>query len=122
MSTRATYKITDYSSCKETPTYFYIHYDGYPEGAAGYFNNMMEADNLRGGFAVRFLRENELAEFTEDHECHGDTEYRYNFDGVTFVGLKRSDRFECEGFEVFFRGSIEEFLDKYLQESDDEEE
>jgi hypothetical protein len=72
MSTRATYQVNG--------KFFYIHYDGYPEGAAGYFYAMIVEPNKRGGFAERFLRANDDAEFTKSHDYHGDTEYCYDLD------------------------------------------
>lgn len=74
MATRATYKI--HSHC------FYIHWDGYPEGAAVYLWNMYQAmKTSKGGLSEAFLRGNDGAEFTGDHDCHGDTEWRYTLEG-----------------------------------------
>lgn len=82
MSTRATYQIFDDT--------FYIHHDGYLEGAAGYFYNMVKAsraiskrgiwDNYRpkGGLDLAFIRGNTNCERTDSHEAHADTEYRYD--------------------------------------------
>lgn len=78
MATRATYKID--GVC------FYIHYDGYMDGAAGYFWNMHHAMGKgRGGYAEAFLRGNDLAEFTKSHDWHGDTEYRYDLKDETLT-------------------------------------
>jgi hypothetical protein len=92
MSTRATYEIGG-----ET---FYIHYDGYPAGAAGYFANMIEAmtvpaksggieaiESRRGGARFAFIRGNMLAEPTESHDAHGDTEYRWRLEHVEGRGF-----------------------------------
>ena len=65
MSTRATYQfITEVSDVT-----CYIHHDGYPSGAAQYLFEAMTAE--------KFIRKNENAEITLNHEFHGDTEYRY---------------------------------------------
>ena len=77
MSTRATYLFTSRS---HVPVSIYIHYDGYPSGAAAYFWAAHHCANHRGGFAGQFVRANELAEFTSGHDSHGDTEYRYTLD------------------------------------------
>lgn len=82
MATRATYKVGSMT--------FYCHWDGYPAGAAHRFANMIEAMtqpeksgrvNLiaekRGGIAFAFIRGNDDAEPTKDHEEHSDTEWRY---------------------------------------------
>ena len=76
MSTRATYQIR--ASRAPTAT-FYIHHDGYPEGAAAYFDAMLATFSAResGGYAEAFLRGNLRAELTTNHDEHGDTEYRY---------------------------------------------
>ena len=87
MSTRATYKIGHQT--------FYIHHDGYQEGAAMYFYNMVAESHRNiyagtehekynrspsGGYECHFLRANSGAEFTENHQAHGDTEFRYTLD------------------------------------------
>jgi hypothetical protein len=88
MGTRATYQIGKHV--------FYIHWDGYEDGAAVYFYNMIEANNKlddsgidrplnSGGYAENFLRGNPGAEFTESHEIHGDTEYQYTLDADTLT-------------------------------------
>lgn len=70
MSTRATYEIDG--------TTFYIHHDGYQEGAAVYFWNMHKAQGAgKGGHAEAFLRGNENAELTGGHDVHGDSEFQY---------------------------------------------
>lgn len=65
MSTRATYHFPDVT--------VYIHFDGYPDGAAEYFHAAMQDE--RGSWGTRFIRRNELAEITGGE--HSDTEYRY---------------------------------------------
>lgn len=86
MSTRATYEIAGQT--------FYIHHDGYPAGAASYFENMIGALTVagngqgidaiadrRGGALFAFIRGNLRAEPTESHDVHGDTEYRWKILG-----------------------------------------
>ena len=110
MGTRATYKIEK--------TTFYIHYDGYEEGAAQYFLNMVRAQSEidrngmptnRGGNAENFLRANRLAEFTESHELHGDTEYEYDLKGDQLT--VRSGYGEEK--KQTFQGPLVDFLQKY---------
>jgi len=108
MATRATYKIDG--------VHFYIHYDGYEEGAAKYFWNMhCSTDSGRGGNAEAFLRGNDLAEFTKSHNAHGDTEYRYDLKGETLTVRKRTgDWSSVEGkFDVVWSGFWWEFVNKY---------
>lgn len=119
MSTRATYEFTPGPF---TPgVTFYVHYDGYPEGAARYFYAMLNHPNDRGGLAAKFIRANELAEFTDAHDAHGDTEYRYTVN----VGESNSNdagalmtMFERTGWnpttwKLGYSGTIAAFLDKY---------
>lgn len=75
MSTRATYEIDG--------TTFYIHYDGYPTGAAEYFMTALQyiVDDkpraINSGFKDIFIKANKNAEITESHDAHLDTNYRY---------------------------------------------
>jgi len=76
MSTRATYQI-DYTT-------FYIHYDGYPEGAAAYFEAALQYIVDEKPHAINFtfadvfhFANAEVCEITKSHDTHGDTEYRY---------------------------------------------
>lgn len=83
MSTRATYLFTG-DEWKQDQC-FYIHHDGYPEGAAYYVRTAMDEEEAATEFAPnrspmeQFFRLNLRAEFTKDHEQHGDTEWRYTF-------------------------------------------
>lgn len=109
MSTRATYSF-------ENVTY-YIHYDGYPEGAAQYIQAALLADG-RGGLQSQFLRANELAEITESHGIHGDTEYRYTFSKDRVVAEKEVKDRDGE-FQVFFNGTVYEFINIYTDATAD---
>lgn len=71
MGTRATYSIE-----KENSKYgIYIHWDGYEEGAASYFAEMLKLSNGRISPEF-FLRANQGAQLTKP-ESHADTEYHY---------------------------------------------
>jgi hypothetical protein len=115
MSTRATYSFKNSLEEWTPETCIYIHYDGYPEGAASYFWAMLHLENLRGDQATRFIRANDLAEITLSHEAHGDTEYRYSVDGNQLTAYKRvGDWSENEpNFDEFFSGTWYEFVNKY---------
>lgn len=82
MSTRATYQ---FNSELATVTY-YVHYDGYAEGAAQYFREAMLHENQRGGLASAFIRANDYAEVTGGHDSHWDTAFRWTVDGDTLIG------------------------------------
>lgn len=73
MSTRANYI---FKSGRKTLTTFYIHYDGYPEGAASYFQNALILGNGKIDSPDLFLRANENCEISD---IHGDIEYLYEF-------------------------------------------
>lgn len=123
MGTRATYRVIAKNDYSPTLT-FYIHWDGYKEGAASYFYNMIEAATTyhgekypriaNGGFPTAFIRGNNLAEFTKSHELHGDTEFRYDLDGHTLkVWTRRgwdSPSWDRETFD------LAEFINKYHNE------
>lgn len=130
MSTRATYLFkSNGDSILNRETCIYIHYDGYPEGAARYLLNMIEQDNKRGCMASQFLRANPLAELTTSHESHGDTEFRYTFTfhkrekGIDYkhgiIAEKRNTRVEGwmdkDDWETFHNGSVEVFVNKYTR-------
>lgn len=105
MATRATYSIN--GIC------FYIHWDGYPSGAAAYLWKMHGASaSSKGALAEAFLRGNESAEFTAHHDSHGDTEYRYTIEGDTLTAEKRVSGWDsaAPSFDPFFIGNWWEFI------------
>jgi len=127
MATRATYTFKSDFGDK----HIYIHWDGYPEGAAQYFQKMMEIreeqrqslSDLRGGLTEQFIRANRGAEFTSHWEDHGDTEWHYEISGGSNATLKvikfsYDDSGERMG-QRRFEGPLTEFIGKYLQESND---
>lgn len=115
MSTRATYSF--YCGSIETEVNFYIHYDGYESGAAGYFAAMLDMGRTRGGWAGSFIRANELAEFTRSHDAHGDTEYRYDVaieSGVLHLTARaRKDWAHAPEWRLIFSGPLVEFVNKH---------
>jgi hypothetical protein len=113
MSTRATYKIKARDNQGAT---FYIHYDGYPEGAAVYLHNMVLFGNTRGGFPAMFIRANDLAEFTGDHESHGDTEFRYTVNNHEIKADARD--MSTDKWRTIYNGSLAEFINKHGRDID----
>ena len=117
MSTRATYQIVDGFG---TAT-LYIHHDGYPSGAAAYFEAARELASTyeKVSFLASFLWANKKAELTAAHDAHGDTEFRYD---VT-RGLKRGlnltayarDSFDSDKFSIIFSGTVDQFIERYLE-------
>lgn len=127
MATRATYSFDTPHAGKVT---FYIHHDGYPEGAAAYFYKLLEfkpVDEMEGrrveanslyNLAERFLRVNENAQFTTSHGAHSDTEFRYSVNSVGVVKVeKRIRQFQGEKIEwlAIFKGPIVAFVSEYMQ-------
>lgn len=125
MATRATYTFTG-----KVTVHTYIHYDGYPQGAANYFQNMLdvfvkqrESRNLRGGAAEQFIRGNTLAELTSKWDDHGDTEYHYEVDEFYNLNTFETEyvirAYKFNGFSddrkrhIFFEGTVAEFIKKY---------
>lgn len=108
MSTRATYEFIS-EFCTNT---IYIHHDGYLQGAAYYFWNMHH-NHSKGNAASRFLRANEQAELTGDHNSHGDTEYRYTLDKKGKLTAMNCGLETGNKWKVVFRGHYAEFLNKY---------
>lgn len=117
MSTRATYQIGDGFGIAT----IYIHHDGYPSGAAVYFEAARELAKTyeRVSFLASFLWANKKAELTAAHDAHGDTEYRYDVTrglkgGFNLTAYKR-DSFLSENFSVIFSGTVDEFIERYLE-------
>ncbi len=108
MSTRATYQFKDGPYTLVT---YYIHHDGYPEGAAEYY--MLPA--LECFNATGFFRKNERAEVTESHELHGDTQYRYMIDGTGQDATVLVTNRDIGGdiWKPIFEGTLIEFIEKY---------
>jgi len=127
MSTRATYRISTTNYWGVENQCFYIHYDGYPRGAARYFkeflsnlDHLINGGRYRKGKAVVAFGMLAFSEFTEAHENHGDTEYRYNIyhdqQKGTFVvnSFKHSWGEDSQDiWSEFFKGPLEEFINKH---------
>jgi len=120
MGTRATYEFRDELRGNQT---FYIHFDGYPEGAATYFRKLLRAGK-RGSLAARFFRANSVAEFTPGCESHGDTDYHYMVEiaprGLTLTAyhIKRNWETGDAAYNNIWRGSIEDFVAKFYDEDE----
>lgn len=140
MATRATYtfrKESKYDWQKRPDVHCYIHYDGYPQGAATYFKCMSDllsvrndpdknlAAGLRGGAVEQFLRANPLAELTGSADQHCDTEFHYDiFEGynsdtrqhevlITAYEFKWSPKDEEHKKVQFFHGFVDQFIEAY---------
>ena len=132
MSTRATYS---FNHSDEFTTYFYIHSDNYPEGAAAYLLEMYKVSKEYSLDGVKrlvvknndltsaFLVGNSLsAEFTRHHEAHCDTEYRYY---LMDDGMMRAEKIQYQGedgqFVAFFNGHYTQFINQYYAKKQDED-
>lgn len=109
MGTRATYLFKNHYENKQT---FYIHWDGYPEGAAQYFIEALRCENKRGGLGNMFLRGNPCAEITVSHDRHADTEFQYDYDASTDILIVRCRRFfdNKEAWEQIYEGTLAKFI------------
>lgn len=126
MSTRATYKFAAHGY--RAGVCFYVYHDGYPVGAASKFLEAIkfspDAGNsfsFQGPLSDRFFRANKNAEFTEDHDSHGDTEWRYTFDPANnrilveevIYGAFDKDtgkRLSPDTWQTYFFGPLVEFI------------
>lgn len=110
MSTRATYSFLIGGKPAVT---VYIHHDGYPVGAAHYFWLAHHNEGRDDHPLTRFLRANERAEITGDHESHGDTEYRYTLTGDQLTAWERRWNGDTPTWRVIFEGPLVAFINKY---------
>jgi hypothetical protein len=137
MGTRATYRVKEVHPYGNFTQCFYIHYDGYPEGAVAYFKTLLtnfsylkestplgaESLSWRRGKAIAAFAMLAYCEFTEGHEEHGDTEYLYNLmyihrDNKWFISATKVNRWNEDGFFKtleFFDGELNEFIEFYSQ-------
>jgi hypothetical protein len=113
MSTRATYQI---KSGFSTAT-FYIHHDGYFEGAALYFRNTLDFMRVaERPLLPCFLWANERAELTSGHAAHGDTEYHYDLEkrhSVWWVYAYKRQSWDSADFELEWGGPLNLFVDQF---------
>ena len=123
MSTRATYEFSQEHAPTAT---IYIHYDGYPEGAAVYLYRLLTCENKRGCLATRFIRAVSIAELTKSHQAHGDTEYRYTLKGSGSKSEAEAHLLAEEWLESgnswrsFYSGTLIGFVERYDQLLQDE--
>ena len=137
MSTRATYKfIPDiFTDTTHQPLTFYIHHDGYPSGAALYFNNALETQPSQGlqllpglgndDLAARFMRGNQKAKFTSDHAAHWDTYYQYTctYSPVNESAAEKKAHIQARTFQagdlrgeftkIIYDGFLDDFIKTY---------
>lgn len=141
MSTRAVYEF--YGKNNKRILSIYIHWDGYPDGAAVYFKNALDKteryleaeDDMTCGicadnFMTNFIRYNKYAEITQSSELHSDLEYIYkmdlfsrkitihalNWDKVIKSGKCRYEMDDqSEFWDVIETYAINDFLKKYSQ-------
>jgi hypothetical protein len=114
MSTRATYLLS--TAYDNDRICFYIHTDGYPEGAANYFYNMHHCKNSTTGFAGRFFRKNANTEFTTCHEMHTDTEFRYTLNRQGELKAYKISTIDNQ-WNLFYQGAWYHFVNTYLKAS-----
>lgn len=80
MATRAFYLFRE----RRTSTCLYLHWDGYPEGAASYFHNFVNYEgphSPNANAATRFILANpRMAEIVDSLDSVGGIEYQYILD------------------------------------------
>ena len=137
MSTRATFRIAEATRQYDNiiPRTYYIHYDGYPSGAAEYFvqltdfmkeylNKLEALFGTDAGMILRCYKKKRFSSFFEmgipfseetiDHDYHGDTDYQYNLfrteEGEIIVTMK-----SLYGRDTEFCDTIVKFIEKYYK-------
>ena len=106
MSTRGTYLFNGRDEWAPN-TCIYVHCDNYPLGA---IHKIWAAFKVSGQVTIEsFIRGNDRAEITQSHEAHGDTEYRYTFDGHRLTVHDRPDYGDT--WRVIFTGYWWEFVE-----------
>ena len=122
MSTRATYTFSNTVLAGEDVT-VYIHHDGYPMGAAEYFRKAMdEKIDSRRPLLEAFIAANDGAMITRSHECHGDTDYRYDTDGKVVTIHQRFIEFTDDGYSekwsCIYHGNIDDFIISHMHKQE----
>lgn len=124
MATRATYSFQATNAYQPMWIHTYIHYDGYPSGAAYNFKQTLELleqgkdyrSKLRGNVAEQFLRANTLAEFTRSPDVHGDTEFHYEVSIGKNGPMLRAFEYDHEHNRLeFFNGTLVDFVARYSE-------
>ena len=116
MSTRANYEFYANGNLEAR---FYIHHDGYPQGAAGYFHKALLKNNgysLHSYFIDAFYKANEGCEISP--RLHGDIEYLYKYDVeleiLTVIKIDfywdedKQDYIKSE--DIIFKGTVQKFV------------
>ena len=114
MSTRATYEFRS-ANCYllDVTVCFYIHSDGYPEGAAENFYLMHDpkCPDKCQDYASQFFRINESAEFTKNRDAHVDTEYHYIFSRNKTLSV--FERESNDRWTSLYKGNWLDFVNQY---------
>lgn len=114
MSTRATYEFTANTIAHVPGMTFYIHHDGYPEGAAHYFRAALTYTNWRGGLPGQFVRANDNAEFTgHGMDVHGDTEFHWKVTPGPIPHLHGYHRTPGGSWQTCYVGPLLDFVNKH---------
>lgn len=102
-------------------TIVYNHWDNYPEGASILLQKMLLQESEHcADWAGRFLRANPTAELTNG-EFYGGAEYNYYIDTekkqIRVMSVYWDDESEQDREQVFFEGSIFDFINEYFPKS-----
>jgi hypothetical protein len=119
MSTRAVYTFANFKDWKSKDFHLYVHQDGYPEGAAKYFEDMVYFANLsepQGDLVSSFIyviKENfKLNPIPQANRLDaGDLEWGYT---LTEEGNVTVHRIKNGTETQHWSGTLMQFLDKYL--------
>lgn len=108
MGTRATYQFT---TPEDVTVCVYIHWDGYPQGAADYLAAALEHARLNdispnSSLAEWFIAATKCM-LTPGHDAHGDTEFQYNF---RFAG----GTYHVTAIDVYHEKKMEYTLEQFM--------
>jgi len=113
----ATYEFRDSHNEKTVITYIYTQKDGNPSGAANYFYQTF-SNPSNGNNATQFIRANQNASLTRDHQFCDDTKYRYYICGKGITAnlevswFPHSKLRNWDNEEFIYKGTILDFIEQ----------
>ena len=103
-----------FADAEEGSLTVYEHYDGYPAGIARKLEAYQQSDSR--GHAARYLRASEYAEIAAPDGMTPGGNYTYQI--TRSKGRVYIDAFSERQGPAIFRGTLGEFLDRYLPEKE----
>lgn len=112
MNTRASYHFA--ADDRNPATKLFIHFDGYPSGAAMYLREMLLQTGISGARA--FQQANQYAAFVTQDTSRGlGTSFRYKLDGMELVVVEREFA-GSNNWNPVFSGNLLDFINGHSPE------